>query len=155
MISELDQKLPPKDLLELISLTKNYLITDLQGLLKVRGVSGEDFMITPENFGDFITLIHDGKISSKIAKIVLSEMFANGGDPAHIIQEKGLVQITDEAELEKIVNEVISKNQKPVEDFKIGKENALQFLMGQVMAKTQGKASPSIIRQLLLTKLKC
>ena len=70
-----------------------------------------------------------------------------------IIEEKGL-NITNESDLENIVKEVISQNFKPAEDFKNGKENALQFLVGQVMVKSRGKASPQAVRQMLLTKLK-
>jgi len=102
-------------------------------------------------------LIYEGKISSKIAKQVLSEMFSTGADPSHIIEEKGLVQITDEAEIEKIIKEVISKNPKAVEDFKSGKENAFQFLIGQIMAATKGKANPQLVNKILkqlLTKTK-
>ncbi|MBI2041819.1 MAG: Asp-tRNA(Asn)/Glu-tRNA(Gln) amidotransferase subunit GatB, partial [Candidatus Nealsonbacteria bacterium] len=154
IISELDSNLSPTELSHLIKLTSNYLITDLQSLLKGKGVSGEDFFINPEHFAHFIILIHEGKISSKIAKMVLAEMFAKGLDPSHIIKEKGLTQITDESEIENIVKEVISQNPKPAEDFKNGKENALQFLVGQVMAKSHGKASPQAVRQALLTKLK-
>jgi aspartyl-tRNA(Asn)/glutamyl-tRNA(Gln) amidotransferase subunit B len=130
------------------------LTTDLQGLLKGASVSGEDFLITPENFAQFITLIEEGKISSKIAKIVLEEMFKTGADPSHIIEEKGLILITDEAEIEKIVRHVISENQKAVSDFEKGKETALQFLIGKIMAKTKGKANPKIAREVLTKILK-
>ena len=157
VISELPPKIPKNQLPRLIKLATNYLITDLQGLLKGASVTGEDFLITAENFAEFITLIEEGKISSKIAKMVLSEMFSTGADPSHIIEEKGLSQITDEAEIEKIIKEVISKNPKAVEDFKKGKENAFQYLIGQIMAKTRGKANPQIVKDILsktLTKTK-
>ena len=150
-------------------MASNYLITDLQGLLKGSSVIGEDFLITPENFAEFITLItergeqgepregederssltYQGKISSKIAKIVLEEMFKTGADPSHIIEEKGLTQITDGAEIEKIIKEVIKENPQPVKDFQEGKEAALQFLVGKVMSKTGGKANPQIVRDIL------
>jgi len=157
VISELPPKLPRENLLKLTKLCSNYIITDLQGLLKGASVVGEDFLITPENFAEFITLIYEEEISSKIAKMVLSEMFSTGADPSHIVEEKGLVQITDEAEIEKIIKEVISQNKKAVEDFKKGKENAFQYLIGQIMAKTRGKANPQLVRDILskaLTKTK-
>ncbi|MBI2625113.1 MAG: Asp-tRNA(Asn)/Glu-tRNA(Gln) amidotransferase subunit GatB [Candidatus Nealsonbacteria bacterium] len=153
-VSEFDPHLSKEKLQSLIKLATNYIVTDLQGLLKGALVAGEDFLITPENFAEFISLIYEGKITSKIAKIVLEEMFKAGADPSHIIEEKGLVQMTDEKEIEEIIKEVISQNQKAVEDYKKGKENALQFLLGQVMAKTQGKVNPETARKLLLTKLK-
>ena len=149
VVSEFDPRLPHTKIFNLIKLATNYLITDLQGLLKGASVSGEDFLITPENFAEFITLIYEGKISSKIAKMVLGEMFKTGADPSHIIEEQGLIQITDTATIEKIVKEVISKNQKAVEDFKKGKAHAFQYLIGQIMAQTKGKASPPIVRDIL------
>ena len=160
VISELPPNLPKENLLQLIKLTSNYIITDLQGLLKsapldrareARYLTG---LITPENFAEFITLIFEEKISSKIAKMVLSEMFKTGADPSHIIEEKDLSQITDESEIEKIIKEVISKNQKVVEDYKKGKTNAFQYLIGQVMAATRGKVNPGMTSKLLTKLLK-
>jgi aspartyl-tRNA(Asn)/glutamyl-tRNA(Gln) amidotransferase subunit B len=154
VVSEFDPNLPREKLSRLIKLATNYLTTDLLGLLKGASVKGEDFLITPENFAEFITLIEEGKISSKIAKIVLEEMFKTGADPSHIVEEKGLILITDKEEIEKIAHQVISENQKAVLDFKKGKETALQFLIGQVMAKTKGKANPKLAREILLKILK-
>jgi len=175
VVSEFEPNLPREKLFKLIKLATNYLITDLRGLLKGASVTelpkeakvkmktkfsspaGDDFLITPENFAEFITLIHDGRISSKIAKQVLSEMFSTGADPSHIIEERGLIQITDEAEIEKAIKEVVSKNPKAVEDYKKGKANAFQFLIGQVMEITKGKANPQIVRDILskvLTEIK-
>jgi len=149
VISELDPSLPHEKLFDLIKLASNYLITDLQGLLRGASVSGEEFLITPENFSEFITLIYEGKISSKIAKIVLEEMFQTGKDPSQIIEEKGIILITDEIKIEKIAEEIISKNQKAVLDFKKGKETALQFLIGQVMKETKGEVNPEIASKIL------
>ena len=169
VVSELPPRLPQQDIKKLIKLASNYLITDLQGLLKGSSVIGEDFLITPENFAEFITLItergeqgepregederssltYQGKISSKIAKIVLEEMFKTGADPSHIIEEKGLSQITDGVEIKKIIEEVITQNPRAVQDFKKGKKNAFQYLIGQIMAKTKGKANPEIVNNLL------
>ncbi len=154
VISELPPKLSRENLLKLIKLTSNYIITDLQGLLRGASVVGEDFLITPENFAEFITLIYEGKISSKIAKMVLEEMFKRGADPSQIIEERGLVQITDQTEIEQIIEEVVAENQKAVEDFKKGKKTAFQYLIGQVMAKTGGKANPQKIKEVLPKFLK-
>ncbi len=147
------EKVSREEFLKLTKLATNYIITDLQGLLKRALVSGEDFLITPENFAEFCTLIYKGKISSKIAKQVLGEMFGAGADPSHIIEEKGLTQITDTGEIEKIIKEIISKNPKAIEDYKKGKENALQFLIGQVMAATKGRAKPDTVQELLKREL--
>ncbi len=153
VVSEFDPRLPHKQILGLIKLASNYLITDLQGLLKGVQVSGEDFLITPENFAEFIGLIYEGKISSKIAKIVLQEMFSAGADPSHIIEEKELVQLTDEIEITKIIEEILKQNQKAVDDFRKGKTNVFQFLIGQVMNKTRGKANPELVNKILKERL--
>jgi len=154
VVSEFDPRLSHEKIFNLIKLASNYLITDLQGLLKGASVSSEDFLVTPENFAEFITLIYEGKISSKIAKQVLIEMFKTGADPSHIIEEKGLILITDEDEIEKIAKKIISKNPKAVSDYQKGKETAIQFLIGQVMAQTKGKANPEAVNRILKNLLK-
>jgi len=157
VVSEFEPGLLHKKLSDLIKISSNYLITDLQGLLKGDSVADTKFLITPENFAEFIQLVCDKTISSKIAKMVLEEMFKSGGDPSDIIREKGLTQISDESEIEKVVREVISKNPELVEDYKKGKETVVQYLIGQIMAQTKGKANPQVANKLLkqiLTKLK-
>src|SRR3989338_1533491 len=139
IISEFPARLAPEKLLRLVKLAANYLISDLQGLLKGSSIKDKNFLISPDNFADFIGLIERGDISSKIAKVVLEEMLKSGADPSHIIREKGLAQITNEKEIEQAVQEVIAKNPKAIEDYKNGKQNALQFLIGQAMAQTRGK----------------
>ena len=81
-------------------------------------------------------------------------MFSTGADAHHIIEDRGLVQITDEIELANIVRQVVEKNPQAADDFKKGKQNAIQFLAGQVMSATKGRANPQAVRQLLLKKLK-
>ncbi len=159
VVSELKNwlKTIKKDVLEndkIAKLASNYILTDLQGLLKGKSVEEEDFLITPENFAEFIVLIFEGKISSKIAKKVLKEMFSTGADPSHIIEDKGLSQIEDTGEIENVVKDVISKNEKAAEDYKKGKENALQFLAGQIMAATKGRANPETVIEILKKSLK-
>jgi len=154
VISELGTWVKNGNLSELSRLSANYISTDLQGLLNGKSVEDNDFKITAENFAEFISLIKEGKISSKIAKQVLDEMYKTGADPSHIIEEKGLIQIEGEGEIEKIVKEIISKNQKAVEDFRGGKEASLQFLVGQVMAATKGLAKPDAAREILKKLLK-
>jgi aspartyl-tRNA(Asn)/glutamyl-tRNA(Gln) amidotransferase subunit B len=150
VISELEPRLKPEKLSNLTKLASNYLISDLQGLLKGVLISSNKFLITPENFAEFIGLIYYGKISSKIAKIVLEEMFKTGADPSNVIETKGLILIDDEAEIDKIAREVISKNPKAVSDFRQKKENAIQFLIGQVMKETKGRASPQLVKEMLI-----
>jgi len=80
---------------------------------------------------------------------MLLEMFTNGGDPSQIIEEKGWQMVSDTAEIEKAVQAVIAANSKAVEDYKKGKAASLQFLVGQVMAQTKGKASPQKVQEVL------
>lgn len=149
VVSELGIDTTPEQLPKLIKLASNYIISDLLGILQKASVVGEDFLITPENFAELVLLIEKGEISSPIAKQVLKEMFAKGGDPSQIIQERGLAQVSDTASIEKIAKEIIENNQKAVEDYKKGKENVLQFLVGQLMAKTKGTVHPDAARTIL------
>ena len=134
---------------ELINLAVNYIVGDFWALFDKAKIKELEEKIDPENFAELIKMIYKKEISSKITKQVLQEMFKTGADPSHIVEEKNLSQMGDKQELEKFVKEAISQNPKPVEDFKKGKKNALQFLAGQVMAKTQGRANPEIVQQLL------
>jgi aspartyl-tRNA(Asn)/glutamyl-tRNA(Gln) amidotransferase subunit B len=134
-------------------LCANYATGDLLGLLGDLSVQSEHFQITPENFAEFVSLRYEDKMSSPIAKKVLEKMFLSGADPSHIIEEEGFSQISDEKELETIIQDILSKNAKAVEDFKKGKGNAMQFLVGQIMAKTKGSANPDKAREVLLREL--
>lgn len=143
-----------KDRKQIIKICANYLTTDLQYLIKNAKESIDiEKRITPENFGEFICLLVQEKISSKIAKIVLEEMFNTRKDPSQIIEDKGLSEIKDDQEIEKIVKDVLEKNQKAVEDYKKGKENSFTFLIGQIMAKSKGKANPQKAGELLKKEL--
>jgi len=138
-----------KDKKEIVKICANYLTTDLQYLLKNEGAATIEKRITPENFGEFVCFIAQEKISSKIAKIILEEMYNTGKDPSQIIEDRGLVEITDEGEIEKLIKEVLEENQKAVADYQKGKENSFIFLLGQVMAKSNGKANPQKTGDLL------
>lgn len=136
-------------------LCSNYITTDLQALLKEEKKPVDlEKKITPENFAELICLVSEGEISSNIAKMVLIEMFKTQKDPSDIIKEKGLSQITDSSEIEKIIKDVLTKNAKAVEDFKAGKQNSFTFLVGQIMAASKGKANPQTVGELLKKQLK-
>ena len=139
---------------KIYKLIANYLISDIKGLLKGKEFIEKDFKITPENFAEFIKMIYKNEITSKIAKMVLEEMFLKGKDPSNIIEEKGLSQIKNANEIEEIVKEVILKNKKAVEDFKKGKKEAIQFLVGQTLSITKGRANPETAREIILKLLK-
>ena len=130
-------------------LVANYLISDAQGLLGVNQFIEKEFKITPENFAEFIKMIHKNEISSKVAKMVLLEMFNTGVDPSTIVDENNWGQMKDSGELEKVIKEVIAKNPKAAADYKAGSKNTLQFLAGQVMAVTRGTANPQTVQEIL------
>ncbi|MBU4194127.1 MAG: Asp-tRNA(Asn)/Glu-tRNA(Gln) amidotransferase subunit GatB [Actinobacteria bacterium] len=105
------------------------------------------------HLAELVELINSGAISGKMAKDVLKEAFESGKAPRRIVEEKGLSQIADESELEKLVDEVIEENLEAAGDLRDGKDQALKFLMGQVMKKTRGKANPGTASDIIRKKL--
>ena len=93
------------------------------------------------------------KINSKIAKKVFDEMFETGKDANKIVEDNGMVQMSDEGAIKEIVEKVVAANPKSIEDYKAGKDRALGFLVGQVMKETHGKANPGIVNKFLLELL--
>jgi aspartyl-tRNA(Asn)/glutamyl-tRNA(Gln) amidotransferase subunit B len=127
----------------------NWMLSDLQGLLNDAGKSWEECPFRPEHLGEMIALMRNGTISVRIAKEVLKEMFATGKSARQIVEERGLVQITDEEALRQIVEEVIAANPKAVQEFLSGNEKVLGFFVGQVMKATKGKANPQLANKLV------
>jgi aspartyl-tRNA(Asn)/glutamyl-tRNA(Gln) amidotransferase subunit B len=105
--------------------------------------------ITPQALADMIGLIEAGTISGKIAKEVIEEMYKTGKPAKAIIEEKGLVQITDEDALAQVIAEVMAANSKQLAQYRSGKDKLFGFFVGQVMKATQGKANPQLINDLL------
>lgn len=135
-------------------LAVNYMLTEIRKHLSDREESAKDIPFTPENYAEFVGLVADGKINSSAAQTVLSEMYRGGdSDPSHIVERLNLSQVSDLSELEAAVDSVLSENEQSVLDFRAGKQNALQYLMGQTMAKTKGKANPKMILDILKQKL--
>ena len=156
LASGLDAKphLVEKEKQSLINLAVNYLLSDLLGLLNEASAEIDDIRIDAENFAEWIGLIHRGVITSRAAKDVLKEMWETGKDPSLVIKEKNLVQIKNAGELETAANKIIAENQTAVSDYKKGKVESLQFLVGQIMKETRGKANPEIISEILKKLLK-
>jgi aspartyl-tRNA(Asn)/glutamyl-tRNA(Gln) amidotransferase subunit B len=109
--------------------------------------------ITPENFAEFLSLIYLAKVNSSSAQIVLSEMIKTGADPSHVMEEKNLVQIQDVAELDWLIEKLISDYPEQVKQFREGKKNVIMFLVGNIMKQTKGKADPKKVQELLKAKL--
>ncbi len=135
--------------LDLIKLVANYVLSDFQGILEENKLSADKTKITAENFAELILMIHQNKISSKIAKEVLKKMFETGADPSNIVKEKGLEQVSDESQIIEIAKKIIETNPQAATDYKSGKENALQFLAGQILKETKGKANPKMAQEIL------
>lgn len=134
-------------------LAANYIIVELRKHLAENGERIRNLKITPEDYAELVCFIGEGKINSSAAQTVLKEMYRTGGDPSQIISEKGLLQVSDAGELEKVIDEVLTKNGDSVADFKSGKENVIKFLIGQVMAATKGSANPQIVTEIMRRKL--
>ncbi len=132
-----------------IKLLVNYLTSDLVGLINETGANIREIKATPANFAELVNLVRKGEVSSRIAKDVLREMTTTGLNPTDIIKEKELTQISDEAGIRELAEEVIAENEDAVASYKKGKANALQFLAGQVMAKAKGRANPQIAQAIL------
>lgn len=131
----------------------NWIMTELLSQLSSRRLEVEELPVKPASLVEMLKMINSGRISGKMAKDILGEMFDTGKEASEIVRTKGLVQISDEAELEKMIDKVLEENQKSVEDFHKGKQKALIFLVGQVMKQTQGKANPKKVNEILKEKL--
>jgi aspartyl-tRNA(Asn)/glutamyl-tRNA(Gln) amidotransferase subunit B len=127
----------------------NWVMNNLQAKLTETGGSVADLNFEASAVGDLVGLVEGGQISSKIAQDVFVEMFESGKSPTTIVEKKGLSQVSDSGELEAFCNEAIEANPGPAEDFRNGKEAALNFLKGQVMKASRGKANPQMVGELL------
>ncbi|MGH7430659.1 MAG: Asp-tRNA(Asn)/Glu-tRNA(Gln) amidotransferase subunit GatB, partial [Candidatus Methylomirabilales bacterium] len=136
-----------------VKLVSNWIMSELLGYLNREGKEITESPVTPAQLAALLKLIQEGVISGKIAKVVFEEMYQTGKSPEAIIQEKGLIQITDQEELGRIVDQVLAENPGPVSDFRGGKEKARTALVGAVMRATKGKANPQLVNDLLREKL--
>ena len=131
----------------------NWIMTDIIRIAREKGIEYDELPFTPEQFAKLITLIDKGTISGSIAKKVFEEMSENGKEPEKIVEEKGLVQISDESTIKEVVDKIIAANPQSVEDYKNGKDRALGFLVGQCMKEMKGKGNPQILNKLILEYL--
>ncbi|MBO0723752.1 MAG: Asp-tRNA(Asn)/Glu-tRNA(Gln) amidotransferase subunit GatB, partial [Blastocatellia bacterium] len=131
----------------------NWILSELLRELKNAGVEIHSCKMKAEDLGALIRLIDDKTISGKIAKEVFAEMFATGKSPSEIVREKGMVQITDAAAIEKIVDEVIAASPGEVKQYRSGKTALLGFFVGRVMKASGGKANPQAVNDILKKKL--
>jgi aspartyl-tRNA(Asn)/glutamyl-tRNA(Gln) amidotransferase subunit B len=131
----------------------NWMMGELMRLLNEDNRSIDECPLQPDRLSEMLVLVDKGTISGKIAKTVFEEMYRTGKDAATIVREKGLVQISDSSEIEKLVEEVISKHPNEAERYRGGDEKLLSFFVGQVMKASKGKANPKMLNELLKKKL--
>lgn len=160
VVSELGDKIQGEEaqttLGRMIKLAANYFITEVRKYLAQENKGIEQLPITPENYAEFVAIVADGKINSSAAQTVLKEMLSGADgdtDPSHIIDRLNLAQLSDAGELESIVDTIVANNAQSVADFRAGKQNAFQYLIGRVMKETKGKANPQMVSEILKKKL--
>ena len=132
----------------------NWIMAELLRELKGDERAIDKCPVSPIHLAGMLKLLDEGVISGKIAKTVFEEMYRTGKEAAEIVKEKGLVQVTDSAEIEKIIDKVIEANPKQAGDVKAGKDKILGFLVGQVMKESKGKANPQMVNDILIKKIK-
>ncbi len=132
----------------------NWVMGEVLRALKEDNRAVADCPVTPRLLTEMLRLVEQGTISGKIAKTVFDEMYKTGKEPAGIVEEKGLVQVSDSGAIEQIIDEVLVANPDNVEQYRGGKEKLFGFFVGQVMKASRGKANPALVNELLLNKLK-
>lgn len=131
----------------------NWVMGDILRELKTENIDIKDCPLTPKNLAGMLKMIDNGTISGKIAKTVFEEMYRTGKPADTIVKEKGLLQISDEEGLSRIVDEVLAKNSDQVEQYRKGKDKLFGFFVGETMKATKGKANPQLVNKLLKEKL--
>jgi aspartyl-tRNA(Asn)/glutamyl-tRNA(Gln) amidotransferase subunit B len=138
---------------ESYKMASNWTMVDVLRVVNERHIAVVDFPVPPQNLSEMINLIVDGTISGKIAKDVFEEML-NTREPAKtIVEKKGLIQVSDEAAIEKIIDGILAANQGQVEQYKSGKTQVFGFFVGQTMKAMKGKANPKVVNEVLKRKL--
>ncbi len=132
----------------------NWVINNLAAKLNESGTALADVRFPPPAIGDLVQLVESGRISTKIAQDVFADMFATGKSPSVIVEEKGLAQVSDTGALEAYCEQAIAANPGSAQDFRNGKAAALNFLKGQVMKLSKGKANPAVVGEILERQLR-
>ena len=131
----------------------NWIISNLFGKLNEIDKSIEESPISSKKLGQLLDLVNDGTVSNKIAKEVFEEMFKSSKEAKEIIEEKGLKQISNEDDIEKLVDKIIIENETQVKQFKEGNTKVIGWFVGQIMKLTKGQANPGIVNKIILKKL--
>ncbi|TAL48401.1 Asp-tRNA(Asn)/Glu-tRNA(Gln) amidotransferase subunit GatB [archaeon] len=132
----------------------NWIVGDLMKALNSNDMTIRTSKVAPEDLVEILKMVDDGEITGKVAKGLVLEYVKTGRSPRKIVEKKDLILIESDKEIEKIVSDVVSKNQKAVDDYKAGNEKTLQFLIGQVMKESKGKVKPDKAKEFILKKIK-
>jgi aspartyl-tRNA(Asn)/glutamyl-tRNA(Gln) amidotransferase subunit B len=132
----------------------NWIMTEVLRSLSEHNLEVRDLRVSPASLAALVKLTEEKTVNSTTAKEIFAILFEKGGDPAQIVRERGLAQVSDTGAIEKLVDDAIAANPRSVEDFRKGKEAALKFLMGQVMRMSKGKANPQVVAGILEQRLK-
>jgi aspartyl-tRNA(Asn)/glutamyl-tRNA(Gln) amidotransferase subunit B len=132
----------------------NWIRSELLRELENAGLTANKSQIPPVELGALVRMIDEGKISGKQGKEVLSEMFASGKSAAAVVEERGMVQVSDTGEIDRVIDEVIAASPNQLEQYRAGKETLFGFFVGQVMKASKGKANPKVVNERLKEKLK-
>lgn len=132
----------------------NWILSELLRELNDHKLSVSNSKISSANLADLISQVDKGTISGKIAKTVFKEMWNSGSTPTEIIKTKGLVQVSDPGEIEKIITDVLATNPDQVAEFKAGKDKVIGFFVGAIMKASKGKANPGLVNEILMKKLR-
>ena len=137
----------------LVKQVSNWIITNLFSLMNSEGKVISEILVQPSHLVELITLINDGSLSNNMATDVFKMVYETGRNPAEIVKEQGLVQISDNTILEDAVSRIIDENPKSVSDYFQGKEAVVGFFIGQIMRETKGTANPKIAREIVISHL--
>ena len=128
-------------------------MSELLRELNAEEKSADQCLVKPEQLAGLYRLIENGTISSKLAKSVFAEMYQTGKNAEQVVSEQGLVQVSDDREILKMVDEALQENPRQLEQYLAGKDKLFGFFVGQVMKKSQGRANPGLVNKLLQDKL--
>lgn len=138
---------------EHIKSVSNFIMTDITRLISQHNLTITNSKISPKIFADIVNITQDGEISVSSARQLIEIIFLEGGNPKSIIVEKQMIQVSDNSALEDWVDKAIEANLKPVEEYKNGNHTSINFIIGQVMKISKGKANPAVVMKLIKEKL--
>jgi aspartyl-tRNA(Asn)/glutamyl-tRNA(Gln) amidotransferase subunit B len=132
----------------------NWLMNDILAMLNESGLGADELKLTPQYFAEILKLMDEGRVNTPTGKALLQKVQASGHSPAELVEVEGLGQVSDEGALRKVAQEIVAANPEQVASYRAGKEALIGWFVGQMMARTKGKADPQTAQRLLLDLLK-